>query len=86
MTDHPAKSCTKRQIDVFEQIATGITNPRAHPNTLNALALKRLIVVDWDVVGRDGFGEIKLPRWHVPLPIHTQWCSWCAEQPEEEVE
>ena len=80
MTDHPAKACTKRQREVFEQISCGVANPRCGANTLNALSLKGLIEAEWEVVGRDGLGEIKVPRWFVPLPIHMQWCGWCSEQ------
>jgi hypothetical protein len=82
MTDHPAKAagCTKRQCEVFERIASGVTNPRAAQVTLKALFDKGLIASEWEVVGRDVFGVIKMPRWHVPIPIHMQWCSWCSEQ------
>ena len=82
--EHPAKTagCTKRQIEVFEQIASGVTNPRCGANTLNALSLKGLID-SWErVVGRDSLGEIRVPHWFVPIPTHMQWCSWCAEQKE----
>ena len=86
MTEHPAKvaRCTKRQIEVFEQIGSGVTNPSCGVSTLNALSLKGLIDSWEQVVGRDGFGEIKLPRWYVPIPVHMQWCKWCSEQPESE--
>lgn len=76
---HPAeeKRCTKRQVEVFDQIASGVTNPSCHPSTINALSLKGLIAADWELTGRDAFGEIRIPRWYVPIPVHMQWCNWC---------
>ena len=81
MTDHPAKAagCSPRQIEVFEQIAEGITNPPASKKTLDALAKKGLIDVEWETVGWCS-GAIKVPRWFVPIPVHIQWCEWCAEK------
>ena len=84
--EHPAKAagCTKRQIEVFDQIASGVTNPRAAQGTLKVLFDKGLIASEWEVVGRDCLGEIKLPRWYVPMPLHMDWCSWCSSRNEVE--
>lgn len=86
MSEHPAmaKRCTQRQVEIFEQIAVGVTNPSCHANTLNALSLKGLIQAEWEITGHDAFGEIKIPRWYVPIPVHRQWCSWCSEHFKEE--
>ena len=83
---HPAiaAKCTKKQIEVFEQIGAGVTNPPAALKTLEALYRKGLIASQWEIVGRDRFGEIKMPRWFVPIPVHMQWCSWCDENATEE--
>ncbi len=85
MTPHPAKAagCTKRQIEVFEQICIGQI-PDAAPATLNVLLSKKLVECERETVGKDRFGPITLPHWSVSIPIHMQWCQWCSEQPESE--
>ena len=82
MTDHPGKAagCTKRQIEVFEQIAAG--QQREWSKSIEALIAKNLVAKDYEVVGRDHFGEITVPRYYIPLPIHIQWCQWASEQPD----
>lgn len=81
---HPAAGCTRRQIEVFEQIAIG--NDDGHsPRTIKALLDKGLIVeLAPKVVGQDVFGLITVPQYQVPIHLHAQWCDWCAEQPGEE--
>lgn len=79
---HPAKEakCSKRQIDVFEQIAIGMDGGH-HPATLRALKKKGLIASTLPPMGRDAIGTISVYRYHVPLHIHVQWCEWCAQGP-----
>lgn len=83
MTDHPCKGMTPRQIEAFEQIATGDALPIAHRRTLASLEALRLIerLADKEL-GRDRFGAIFVPQYQVPIPIHMQWCQWCSEQSE----
>ena len=81
MTDHPAKGCSKTQIEVFEQIAAGVTNPLCSIKTLAVLERKNLIAKEWEL-RRDKFGDYRFPKWYVPIPIHMQWCDWCSEQPD----
>jgi hypothetical protein len=81
MTDHPAKGCSKAQREVFEQIATGVTNPFCATKILTVLEHKGLIAKEWELL-HDKFGDYRVPRWYVPIPIHMQFCNWCSEQPE----
>lgn len=85
MTDHPAAGCTPRQIEVFEQIATG-QHVGHNPRVLNALASKGLIQFNTRTVGRDVLGLITIQEPFVPLPLHYQFCTWASEQPEDEFE
>lgn len=86
MTDHPAiaAGCTKRQVEVFEQIAAG-SRGYMHPRTLDALAEKGLIaferVKEGGMGGRAGYFKL-IP--YVPLPLHYQWCKWCDENVSDE--
>lgn len=86
-TKHPCAGMTRFQRAVFERIA--INDPPAfqHVKALQALLDKGLIGRGPDrVLGRDRFGEIKVPDYFVPLPIHYQWCRWASEQPDVEEE
>lgn len=79
-TEHPCRGMTKAQIAAFEQIATGESLPRATPKTLARLVERGVIVRAADkALGRDRFGTISIPQYHVPLPIHWQWREWCSE-------
>lgn len=70
---------TKAQREVFERICINDKGP-FHPEPIKALLAKSLILSELRVVGRDNFGQISIPEYHVPLPIHAQWCEWCSEQ------
>ena len=75
--DHPAKDCTKRQIEVFEQIA--ISQDGGHSRrTVNAQEKKGLIVGRDEIL--DGWRGRPVRRFHVPLPLHAQWCQWASEE------
>jgi hypothetical protein len=67
-----AAKCTKRQIEVFEQIAIGNTT---HPaKIINTLVKKGLVGLQ-EHKSKDGFGIF---TWHepfVPIDIHMQWCE-----------
>jgi hypothetical protein len=81
-TRHPCSGMTKAQRRDFELIAIN-QPPRGGRKTIMALKARCLIVdAAPKVVGRDRFGEIKIPQWTVPLAIHAQWCKWCAENVE----
>ncbi len=67
-----------KQAAAFEQIATG--NDRGHhPATLRALVNKGYISEWAQTIGRDGFGDITVMRYEVPIPVHIRWCEWCSE-------
>lgn len=79
-TRHPCAGLSMRQREAFEQIAVG--NDRCiHSATADALMKRGLVERREETVGRDRFGSITVYRYHVPLPIHAQWCAWCVEQP-----
>ena len=80
---HPCIGMSKRQREVFENIAVGL-DKGIHPATAAALMSRGLIQRKFEVVGRDAFGPIEIPRYWVPPPIHHQWCEWCAENVPDE--
>lgn len=75
----PIPGLTKSQRAVFEQIAVG--NSRGHSSkTIKKLLEKEAIIqTGREVLGRDRFGEISVPVYAVPLPLHIEWCEWCSE-------
>lgn len=79
MTDHPCKGMTKAQRETFERIAIN-DPPRATKRTLDALKNRNLIVGTDRLLGRTALGPIFTTDWHVPLPVHHQWCQWASEQ------
>lgn len=79
-TSHPCAGMTPAQRRDFELIAIN-QRPLGGYKTLGALERRGLIKKDEPkVIGRDALGPIKIPQWHVPLPIHMQWCKWASEQ------
>lgn len=80
MTEHPCNGMTKAQIATFERVAINMP-PTATMKTILALIERGLIVKTEHVIGRDALGDIAINEYHVPLPIHAQWCEWCSEQP-----
>lgn len=68
---------TKRQREVFEQIATG--NDSGHPQrTLDSLAARGYIT--WEHETLPGHPPVTIRRYHVPIPIHMEWYAWCAKR------
>ena len=63
MTQDPAASCTKRQREVFEQIAIG-QDAGHHPATLAVLERKGLIAVETEIY-RQG--------WPLNALLHGRW-------------
>lgn len=80
---YPIPGLTPRQRAVFEQIAVG-NDAGHHPKTVGVLLDRGAIEVTWEVRGRDRFGEIRVPRYTVPLGLHVRWCQWCADQEGED--
>ena len=85
MTEHPAiaAKCTKRQIEVFEQIAVG--NTIHSRKIIGALAAKGLVRFE-ENKSRDALGPYSWQTPYVPIDIHAQWCDWCAENFDDEGE
>jgi hypothetical protein len=73
MTQHPCHGRTKRQIAAFERIAVG-DDAMLHPATVGALVNAGLVELHWE-----DMGSYRSRRYHVPTPIHAQWCQWCDE-------
>ena len=72
------RNLSRAQSAVFEQIC--INNDRSHnPATLKALVKKGLIVQT-----KHTQGAFSIFRYHVPTPIHMEWCEWCSKQVETE--
>ena len=68
----------KKQLEAFEMIAIGWRFGH-HPATLKALEQKGLIEYEEKILGRDRLGPIIVKAPFVPIPIHIEWCEWCAE-------
>ena len=84
MTEHPAAKCTKRQREVFEQIAVG-NDLGHHRRTIDALTRKGLVEqIGTRVLGRDALGAITIPIYEVPIPLHMQFCRWASENIDDE--
>jgi hypothetical protein len=80
---HPCAGRSAAQIETFEAIATS-QKPPFRPSAIKALLRAGLIEqIGEKVLGRDALGPIKVPVYEVPLPVHYQWCQWCAENVEE---
>jgi len=70
----------KKQRECFEKIAAG-ARFRHHPRTLAILEHKGLIEFETMTVKFPGrLGSITATLPYVPIPIHMEWCQWCAEQ------
>ncbi len=79
-----------KQSEAFEQIALASDGAEYARGTLKALERKGLII-GWDV---PTYGPTRAPmdriplmvrRYAVPLPIHAEWCQWCADNlPDDE--
>lgn len=53
------------------------------PQTLEALERKGLLVGQNQTT--PGRASVRIRRYHVPLPVHAEWCAWRAEHyPDEE--
>ncbi len=79
-TKHPAHGCTKAQIAAFERIAIN-EPPGCGEKTLAVLVDKGLVERTQDkILGRDRFGEIRVPQYAVPIWHHIAWCEWCSAE------
>ena len=81
MTTHPCKGMTRAQIAAFEQIAIN-QQPLCKWVTIDALLNAGVIERGEDEIRRDAMGVYNIPNFFVPLSIHHQWCQWCSEQPD----
>jgi hypothetical protein len=87
MTALDMDALSQAQRDVLGLVAVG-DDVGHNPITLAALEAKGLVVARKQllpgVAGMwPGNVAVEVTRWHVPLPVHMQWCEWCAAQPDE---
>lgn len=81
-TKHPCAGfgLSKRQREIFEQIATGDPHPPATLKQLDGLEATGLIKKGLAKLCRDGLGAYNIPQYYVPTPEHMQFCKWASEQ------
>ena len=77
---YPFPGLTAAQRRVFEAIAVNDDGGH-HPKTLRVLLKRRLIVAAEEEDHRS-WPPMLITRYHVPLPIHIEWCAWCDRQGE----
>ncbi|MBN9453844.1 MAG: hypothetical protein J0I42_18045 [Bosea sp.] len=76
---HPCAGLSKRALEAFEQIAIG-NDLGHHPRTLETLVSRGLIERRQEQVPGPFRGtSMTVDRYDVPLAVHANWCSWCAE-------
>ena len=73
------RNLSPRQAEAFEQIAIG--NDSGHNQRILVALLRKNLITrsqEWqaDNTGRQFYAY----RYEVPLSIHLEWCTWCAEQ------
>lgn len=79
MSKHPGK--TKAQRAVLDAIGCGDFCPRMTRQTRDALLKAGLIrEAGYRVLGKDRFGEVRIPEYSMPLPVHIAWCEAMAEE------
>jgi hypothetical protein len=78
-TPHPAKAagCTKRQIELFELIATGDSLPRGYTTQTFMVLVRNGLI-------RNDTPPHRAAAYYVPIHVHIQWCQWCSENVTEE--
>lgn len=82
-TVHPCAGRSAAQRQAFERIAVSMPHG-ASRRTLDTLVRAGLIEYAGEAyAGRDAFGVFSVKVYAVPLPVHMQWCQWCAENVEE---
>ena len=69
------KGLTKKQREVFEQIAIG-NDKGIHTSTAKSLIKKGLIKQYYQTF--QGC-LVRVVRYQVPLDVHAKWCEWCSE-------
>lgn len=80
MTEHPCKGLTRAETAAFEAIAINLI-PSCSKATLQKLLDRGLIVRQSKLTHfNDGLPALRSDEYHVPLPIHYQWCTWASEQ------
>ena len=86
MTTHPCAGLAQSTVDVFEAIAIS-QDPPFRPAAIRTLMKRGLIVcIGEREVHRDRFGVTMAPVYGVPIPVHMQWCQWCAENVKDDDE
>ena len=80
--DHPGRTPAQRL--ALDAIGCGNPSPIMAPATRRALLDGGLIAeVGQQIVGRDRFGDVTVPAYDMPIPVHWQWCAAIAAIDEE---
>jgi hypothetical protein len=80
MTDHPCKGLPPDAIEAFERIAVN-QDPCCGAKPIRLLLYRNLIeVIETREWSRNGRESCMIASYHVPVPIHWQWTTWCAER------
>lgn len=75
------RGLTEAQERVLGLIAMGMDGLH-HRGTTRALEKRGLIVSRIEETATR-IGLVRVRRWSVPLPIHMEWCEWCATDSQE---
>jgi hypothetical protein len=67
------------QIDALTNVAFGGDGAGCGPRTLEALERRRLIE-STPAETPTPLGMLRFKRWHMPLPVHIEFCAWAASK------
>lgn len=83
---HPCAGLSKHAHEVFEQIAIGNDLAGHHPRVLETLVLREPIERRVEQIAGPFPGTtMTVNRYDVPLIVHAEWCSRCAENVTDEM-
>ena len=73
----PMKGLSPKVRDAFESAT--VNDFRLGSIAIMAKLVERgLIAVSYES-RKDSLGEYSIPIYSVPIPVHADWCRWCAE-------
>ena len=80
MSKYFVDGLTKSQVITFEKIAIG-KNSGINPKVADRLVKRGLLERYHEISIGGGF---RIIRYKVPVPIHAEWCAWCADSVESD--
>ena len=72
---HPGKTPAQRR--ALDQIGAGNYSPIMSDRTRDSMLGAGLIEELTPII----IQGVRVRQFQMPIPVHMQWCSWCAEQP-----